>query len=894
MRVFFHLMLTILFFIPVAYSTTCRVAVLWEKAPGKGRVQVVNGCLHEMKVNGKPVCGDAFDFMADSSARLEISVADTHLAPGAFPGMVTIWSATNPFTFILRDISCSHPVYIPEYGVVVTKASDLRDFAGIAEALRACGLQSNFDRYRNEPEESYSAACERNLDQYCPTWVGLGRDMRVFRVGYQERFNYWGLIEPYYHAKRQSIPETKNRSYNLRFVIGQGTSCRKNITRRLDMGVLPILHSLQKEDDVEYSVTVFATLENSPLGPGRVRGSKWQAVYPNTGGNMLSRRERESIKTLIEEEMHGREEEVVCCVRIIAANVGRVPRYAWCKAPYLSPAPIGRRYDGERGFSTMKSGRVYSVNRLNESPMPQEEMAILLAPGDSAIFDMLIPHQPLPMKRAEKLGRLDYGKHLAACRDYWRAKLKGAAHIYVPEVAINERLRAGLLHCDIAAYGEEPSGNVLATIGTYSPIGSESSPIIQFFDTMGCHKLAERSLQFFLDRQREDGFIQNFANYQLETGPVLWTMGEHYRYTRDDEWVRRVKPNIMKACDYLLQWRERNKTEENRKRGYYGLQSGKVADPNDFFHSFFLNAVSWMGLQRACEMLAVVDKEESEKLACEVEAYKNDIRLSYYNTMARAPVIPTGDGSWSPLTPPWAEHQGGTTLFADGGNWFSHGNFASRSALAGPLYLVLAGILKPEEIATTFMLKSNQQPFTVENAALSQPYYSRHDYAHLMRGETEAFLKTYYNQLTGLQDRETYTFWEHYYHISQHKIHEEAWFLLQTRWMLCMERGDSLALLEGIPRRWLENGKRIEVENLKTYFGSLSFKVESKLSEGLLKATVKCMDERCPGQVSLRLPHPGKCTAISVLGGTYDPVTEKVLINDFTGKAEIELRFNAS
>ena len=86
----------------------------------------------------------------------------------------------------------------------------------------------------------------------------------------------------------------------------------------------------------------------------------------------------------------------------------------------------------------------------------------------------------------------------------------------------------------MAALGREPDGPVLATIGWYAPIGSESSPIIQFFDSMGWHKLAERSLEFFLDRQREDGFIQNFGGYQLETGPALWTMGEHYRYTRDD------------------------------------------------------------------------------------------------------------------------------------------------------------------------------------------------------------------------------------------------------------------------------------------------------------------------------------------------------------------------
>ena len=58
--------------------------------------------------------------------------------------------------------------------------------------------------------------------------------------------------------------------------------------------------------------------------------------------------------------------------------------------------------------------------------------------------------------------------------------------------------------------------------------------------------------------------------------------------------------------------------------------------------------------------------------------------------------------------------------------------------------------------------------------------------------------------MAGLADRETYTFWEHYFHASPHKTHEEGWFLMQTRWMLWLEDGDTLKLLPGVPRAWLE------------------------------------------------------------------------------------------
>ena len=77
---------------------------------------------------------------------------------------------------------------------------------------------------------------------------------------------------------------------------------------------------------------------------------------------------------------------------------------------------------------------------------------------------------------------------------------------------------------------------------------------------------------------------------------------------------------------------------------------------------------------------------------------------------------------------------------------------------------------------------------------------------HLRRGEVKPFLKSYYNTVAGLADRDTYTFWEHYFGASPHKTHEEAWFLMDSRWMLYMERGEGLDLLPGIPRDYLQAG----------------------------------------------------------------------------------------
>ena len=149
----------------------------------------------------------------------------------------------------------------------------------------------------------------------------------------------------------------------------------------------------------------------------------------------------------------------------------------------------------------------------------------------------------------------------------------------------------------------------------------------------------------------------------------------------------------------------------------------------------------------------------------------------------------------------------------------------------------------------------------------------------------------YYNQFTALQDRETYSFWEHYFHVSQHKTHEEAWFLMQTRWMLWLEEGDLLRLLSAIPRAWLADGQTISLKRVASYFGPLSFTVESQLDRRRIVASLECAGKHKPATVLVRLPHPEGRKAIKVEGGVYDAARETVRIAPFKGKAALAVYY---
>jgi len=373
----------------------------------------------------------------------------------------------------------------------------------------------------------------------------------------------------------------------------------------------------------------------------------------------------------------------------------------------------------------------------------------------------------------------------------------------------------------------------------------------------------------------------------LETGAALWSLGEHYRYTRDEKWLRRIEPNLLRACEFLLAWRQRNQRPELVGQGY-GLIEGKVADPEDPFRQFMLNGFACLGLQRVGEMLAKRNPRAAKRWAAVAAAWRTDLRKTLQQVMAESPVIPLGDGTWTPTAPAWAESRGPAALHVDGKPCNTHGTVTGRDSLIGPLYLILQEVVDAKEWLGECLLKTHHELFTLRNAGFSQPYYCRHDYAHVRRGEVAAFLKTYYTQFASLADRETYSFWEHYFGASPHKTHEEAWFLMQTRWLLWLEEGPTLRLLPAVPRAWLEEGKQITLRKVASYFGRLTLTVNSNVAAGRISAVVKFHEpDRQPAQVRLRLPHPCGLRATRWMGGEYDPQTETVLLRG-SGKVVLE------
>jgi hypothetical protein len=864
-------------------NTTKSLRILWKQYPVKGRIETVRCNLMKMvadSLSGSRIDAPDFELSQDPCA-LTLTLDSLEGGTGTCEPTVTVWNDANPFTFRVRDVCKRYPIYIREYEVIVTAGDDPRPFEAIAAGILEANLPDAIGKLDREPEESFEEAVQGTFNFPSPTWLGISRDIRLFEVGYVGMPTYENLfatthdyIKPRLGSWSVKRYKDLKTDYLLRYFIGRGVSCARDMKRSLEDGYLPILNTEFEDGKIHYSMQYFTTLEQSPLTSDNVEGTHYLVADANFSMYNHTPEQTREKEALWDTEMDFKEE-VVLYFRVIAENKNPVPVYAFVEMP----SPIGPsviRFDEETGLGTVEDEKVFMIYSVNGRPIPQKETAILIPPGEKAEYLFIIPHNPISVQRAQALQKHSYEKRLIECKAFWNEKLEKAMHLNLPEKRIEHMMKAGFIHLDLLCMGKEPDGPLAPNIGFYCPIGSESSPIVQYLAAVGRTDLSERAMNYFFAKQHEDGFIQNFKGYMLETGAVLWTAYLHFLYTGHTDWVRTQEEKIAKSADYLIAWADRNRREELRGRGY-GMLEGKVADPEDPYHSYMLNAYAYAGLIGSANMLQKIGSAHRERISRGAAELKAHILTAFRKSVAESPVIPLGSGLWCPSAAPWPEYRGPLCISTDGGNFSTHGSITSRDSLLGPMYLLYLHVIEPKSTDADFLMRSFAELLYQRHTAFSQPYYSPHGLVNLRRGERKAFIKEFYNGFAGLADRHTYTFWEHFHLVSIHKTHEEAWFLMRCRNMLYTEIRDfkveendgqagktkdikpqeELCIMPGVPSAWFTSRKLLSVEGANTYYGSLSFSLEHEDSSDIVRITgrLEKRGDQAP-RIRIRVPLP--------------------------------------
>jgi hypothetical protein len=201
---------------------------------------------------------------------------------------------------------------------------------------------------------------------------------------------------------------------------------------------------------------------------------------------------------------------------------------------------------------------------------------------------------------------------------------------------------------------------------------------------------------------------------------------------------------------------------------------------------------------------------------------------------------------------------------------------------SGALSLVDVGLVEPEDSAFVQIENYMKSHFNCGVLGLSGrchqddkqnlgSYYVTitedvYHHAWVSRGEVEKALLSFYSTLAFGVDKEALGAIERFmlYDRRYAPFYMDASggmrICKMLRRTLLLERESELRLLPSAPRRWLEQGKTIQVEDMPTYFGGIDLSMNSQVRQQRIAIRLKLQIARPDRltKISLRVPHPTK------------------------------------
>jgi hypothetical protein len=808
--------------------------------------------------------------------------------------ILTVRSPAGDYSFLPVEILEDQPIHLTDFGVYLRNNSVNVNAAEFKK--RNAGLSRVCNAVAHLPEQTLENASKAiRVRRVELSFVGVDSNKHKFGVAPDGHFIVAGGNPKLGNAMNAEfgvfidtagIPSLFERTADTQKRLFQ-TAAPKH--QELEEGWLPIITTEWSENDISFRRTDYGALREMPAN-------------------------------LDESSLQG-EEHAVLISRLKISNPSVVPQTTEYFLKPWKPAQGGMPYraipaDVPGGWTTvLHDSFMVVVDQNGESVLAfvdthgrgtlsldpgsgAVKYSEVVLPGEQVSVDVVIAGSPVPLGDAAQLRSLDYDGLHDATVQYWKKLVASGMTVEVPDRHMQNLFDASLHHFLLAMTKDSERNEHYPNVAMlrYGSIGSESSPIMQALDMRGIHPRVESCLKAWLStqgevqpegdyRSKEGGFYNFWPVYTIDQGGFLWALAEHYLYMRDKRFLDAVAKQMIDGCDFIIRERRRIMTEQAvapRPPSYGLAPAGCTADMRDWEYSFMLNGYFYLALKKCAMVLQDTDKSQAARVEAEAQDYLQAIRRVLKECTMISPVVRLRDNTGVPSIPSYVGLRGLSTDAKDSVDPDLRHGYGYDSTL-GPFHLLKCEVIEPESPEVEWMLNYLEDRFflftplgsRVDLSQLStdwfnlggfeklQPYYVHYQDAYLQRDETPNFLRGFFNTLCSIADPMTLAFQEELDEEygeggEPHKTHEEAWFFHQFRFMLVMEIKDDLFLARGTPREWLRHGKRIAVNNAPSYFGPLSYSIQSYVNDGKIEARVVPPNRARPKTLYLRLRHPEK------------------------------------
>ena len=166
----------------------------------------------------------------------------------------------------------------------------------------------------------------------------------------------------------------------------------------------------------------------------------------------------------------------------------------------------------------------------------------------------------------------------------------------------------------------------------------------------------------------------------------------------------------------------------------------------------------------------------------------------------------------------------------------------------------------------------------------------------LEQGRIEDFLRIFYTVLASDVSHQALTTCE-WRNNTQPHVHSISSLIHMLRTMMAQDRDGGLYLLQGTPRRWLEDGKEIDIRELPTWYGPLSLHCVSHVARGEVQLRLQAPDRfgAVPIRLRLRLPVELRLSGVTVNGQPGGQIDgEWIVLSGLKGSVNIVVHTEAA
>ncbi len=734
---------------------------------------------------------------------------------------------TKGFAVGVEQLVQERAMWVPAYDVYLTAGDSPVPFEDHRKALQAWKGKRILDRVREDPEEGYEEYAARWADMGDPKYphpshvVGITWDSAISKFGIDRRGGVSGDL---------GNPDKFSLSFRLDGWTWKG--------QRLEDG-LPVLTTVHEKEGVRLTIEEFAwPLDGPPRGR---RGDIAMALLGRATLTELEGKPRKMSLGIVHQREFPPGAEVKAAVR----------------ASVLEESVSGRVLLALEGGALDLVGDA-ADGKVEKGKPARRKMEVSLdldlpANGSRPVV-LRLPSPTLEAKDESRLLKIDPAAAREATLKFWTDWLARGAQFRVPDKAVNDLFRANLWHAlrlprRHGGTGEDvkidlPYSNfAYDQKGTPWPVNQAVYVDYMLYDLRGHHDVSvEELLAMYRNNQGADGRVGGYAQWGVYTPGMLYSVSKNFLLSRDRRALEKLLSPTIKAMDWCLA-----QMRDARERGE--LVRLPLNDLTGEGVWAFNQAYFFAGLDLWGRVLGEIGHPRAEECRAAAREMKKAVERGFGRAAMLSPLVQLRDHTWVPYVP--CEARTPRRLLEQ---WYP------TDVDTGAVHLLRLKALDPKGPLADFLLHDHEDNLFLKGWGMAnEPVYNQQATAYLLRDDPKAAVRAFYSMAACAFSHSTLEPVEHRWAWGQYfgpPSTDGAWFEL-FRHMLIHELDDGTLLLgQAAPRAWLEDGKKVEVERAPTYYGRLTFAIESEAKAGKIRATVRMPSEGKPKALLVRLRHP--------------------------------------